>query len=174
MKAKYAFRILAALKALSVVFIPGVAIAGGSVSATAGASVTILAPVTISAIQGIDFGAVTKPSNTAVNTIALDTTGALTITGPGDAAKAASTPALARFNLVGPAGVTYSTTQSLTFAQAGLTNVSATAPLAANGALGIIPLSGVQELRFGGAFDQSAATPVQSYSGALSVTVNYN
>ena len=52
--------------------------------------------------------------------------------------------------------------------------MSATAPLAANGALGIIPLSGVQELRFGGAFDLSAATPVQSYSGALSVTVNYN
>jgi hypothetical protein len=174
MKARHAFRILAALKALSVVFIPGVAIAGGSISATAAASVTILAPVTLTAIQGIDFGALTRPSNASVNTVALDTAGNLTISGSGDAARAASTPALARFNLVGQAGVTYSTTQSLTFAQAGLTNVSATAPLAANGALGIIPPSGVQELRFGGAFDLSAATPVQSYSGALSVTVNYN
>ena len=72
------------------------------------------------------------------------------------------------------AGITYTTTQSLTFNQPGLTRVSVSAPVAGNGALGVIPAGGMQELRFGGAFDLTAATPAQAYSGSLAVTVNYN
>lgn len=173
MKVQNAFRMMAALKALTVLAFPSVAFAG-SVSATAPASVVILAPVTIAATQGLDFGAVTKPANAASNTVTLDTSGNVTVSGSGDGARAASTPTVAKFNLIGEAGITYSTTQTLTFAQPGLTNVSVSAPTVGNGAPGIIPPSGVQELRFGGAFDLSAATPVGSYTGALSVTVNYN
>lgn len=173
MKVQNAFRLMAALKVLTVLAIPGVAVAGGSVTATAPASVVILAPVTIAATQALDFGAVTKPAS-AGNTITLDASGAVTVTGSGNATHAAGAVTAAKFNLVGDAGVTYSTTQSLSFDQPGLTNVSASAPLVTNGAPGIIPASGVQELRFGGAFDLSAATPIGSYTGALSVTVNYN
>ena len=54
------------------------------------------------------------------------------------------------------------------------TSSSTIAAVPASGALGVIPASGMQELRFGGAFDLSAATPVQAYSGSLSVTVSYN
>ncbi|MBS0361138.1 MAG: DUF4402 domain-containing protein [Proteobacteria bacterium] len=151
------------------------AVAGGSVTATASVSVIVLAPVTITATQGLDFGAVTRPANTGANTITLDAaTSSVTLSGGGDAARAAGAVSAAKFNLVGPAGETYSTTQTLTFAQPGLTRVSVSAPVAGNGSLGVIPASGAQELRFGGAFDLSAATPVQSYSGALTVTVNYN
>jgi hypothetical protein len=151
------------------------AFASGSVSATATASVTILAPVTIQNTQGLDFGAVTKPANAGVNTVTLDAASSnVTLSGSGDAARAAGSVSVAKFSLIGDAGITYSTTQTLSFAQPGLGRVSASAPIAGNGALGVIPAGGVQELRFGGAFEVSAATPVQSYTGALTVTVDYN
>lgn len=174
MKVRNAFRIMAAVKALSLAAIPGVAFAGGSVTATAPASVTILAPVTLTAVQGLDFGSVTKPGTPAGNTVTLDASGNVTVSGAGNATHAAGAVSAARFSLVGDAGVTYSTTQSLTFAQQGLTNVSVSTPVVGAGAPGIIPASGVQELRFGGAFDLGPATPIGSYTGALSVTVNYN
>jgi hypothetical protein len=151
------------------------ALASGSVTATASVSVVILAPVTLSATQGLAFGAVTRPANAGANTLSLDAaTSNVTLSGAGDAARAAGAVSPAKFSLVGQAGMTYSTTQSLTFAQPGLTRVSVSTPVAGNGALGVIPASGVQELRFGGAFDLSAATPAQAYTGALTVTVNYN
>jgi hypothetical protein len=151
------------------------ACAGGSVTATATASVTILAPVTITATQGLDFGAVSRPANAGANTVTLDAaSSSVTLSGPGDAARAAGSVSAAKFNLVGQGGVTYTTTQSLTFSQTGLTNVSVSMPVAATGTFGQIPPAGVQELRCGGAFEHSAATPAQAYTGALAVTVNYN
>jgi spore coat protein U-like protein len=159
----------------AVLTLSGSAAMAGSVTATASVSVTILAPVTLEATQGLDFGAVTKPGNAGANTITLDpASSAVTLSGAGDGARAAGSVSPARFSLVGEAGVTYSTTQSLSFAQPGLTRVSVSTPVAGNGALGVIPASGMQELRFGGAFDLTAATPAQAYSGSLSVTVNYN
>ncbi len=171
MSLQNALRIGAAIIA---VVLPTAAFAGGSVTATAQASVTILAPVTLQATQALDFGAVTKPAS-AGNTVTLDaSTANLSLSGAGNATRAAGAVSVAKFSLIGDAGITYSTTQSLTFAQPGLTNVTASAPVAGSGALGVIPAAGVQELRFGGAFDLTAATPVQAYTGALSVTVNYN
>lgn len=151
------------------------AAAAGEVTATASVSVTILAPVTLQATQGLDFGAVTKPGNAGANTITLDpNSNAVTLSGAGDGARVAGAVSPAKFSLIGDAGITYTTTQSLTFNQPGLTRVSVSAPVAGNGALGVIPPGGMQELRFGGAFDLTAATPAQAYSGSLAVTVNYN
>lgn len=147
----------------------------GTVSATATVSVTILAPVTLQATQGLEFGAVTRPGNAGANTITLDpSSNNVTLSGAGDGARAAGSVSPAKFSLLGEPGITYSTTQNLTFAQAGMTRVSASAPVASNGSLGVIPPSGMQELRFGGAFDLTATTPAQAYTGALEVTVNYN
>jgi hypothetical protein len=167
--------VLAAASATVLALSATAASAGGTLTAVATASVTVLAPVTLQATQGLDFGAVTKPGNAGANTITLDAASNLvTLTGSGDATKAAGTVSVAKFSIVGPAGVTYTTTQNLTFVQPGLTKVSASMPVAASGALGVIPASGMQELRFGGAFDLSAATPIQAYSGSLTVTVSYN
>lgn len=167
--------VLAALSAIALSASATAASAGGTLTAVATASVTVLAPVTLQATQGLDFGAVTRPGNAGANTITLDPASNLvTLSGSGDGMKAAGTVSAARFSIVGPAGVTYTTTQNLTFAQPGLTKVSASVPIAATGALGVIPASGMQELRFGGAFELSAATPVQAYSGSLTVTVSYN
>lgn len=153
---------------------PATALAGGSVSAVAQASVLILAPVTIAATQNLDFGTVTRPGNEASNTITLDSSSTVLVSGGGDGKRSSSPVSAAKFNVVGDTGVTYSTTQTLSFDQPGLINVTASAPAVSNGAPGVIPESGVQELRFGGSFMLSAATPAQAYSGALSVTVNYN
>ena len=167
--------VLAALTATALALSASAACAGGSVSATATATVTILAPVTIQATQGLDFGAVTKPANAGANTVTLDAVSSnVTVSGTGDAARASGSVSAAKFTVLGQAGITYSTTQSLTFAQAGLTRVSVSGPVATTGAFGVIPASGAQELRFGGVFDLNAATPAQAYTGALSVTVNYN
>lgn len=151
------------------------AVSAGEVTTTASVSVTILAPVTLQATQGLDFGAVTKPANAGANTITLDASNnSVTLSGAGDGARVAGAVSAAKFSLIGDAGITYTTTQSLTFNQPGLTRVSVSAPVAGNGALGVIPAGGMQELRFGGAFDLTAATPAQAYSGSLAVTVNYN
>jgi hypothetical protein len=174
MKTHTLIRAIAALKALAILAVPTAAFAGGSVTATAPVSVTILAPVSLEATQALAFGSVTKPSGAAGNTVNLDTSGAVTITGGGDSTHPASPTAAAKFDLVGPAGTTYSTSQSLSFDQPGLSHGVATSPAAGAGTLGVIPAGGVQELRFGGAFDLSAATPTGAYTGSLSVTVNYN
>ncbi len=146
----------------------------GTVTATAPVSVTILAPVTLAATQGLDFGIVTRPGNADSNTVAVDASGGVTISGAGDATRAGGQVTPAKFNIAGDAGITYSTSQDLRFAEAGLTNVAATAPVPTNGSPGVIPASGVQEIRIGGSFDVSAASPIQAYTGSLSVTVNYN
>jgi hypothetical protein len=173
MKMQNALRAVAMLKGLALLAMPTAAMAG-SVTATAPVSVTILAPVTLQNTQALAFGSVTKPSGAAGNTVNLDTGGNVTISGSGDATHPVSNSTAAKFDLIGQAGMTYSTTQSLSFNQSGLTNVSVSAPVAGSGALGVIPPSGVQELRFGGAFDLSASTPQGSYTGSLTVTVNYN
>jgi spore coat protein U-like protein len=172
MKAQNALLLALAAAALT---LSATAASAGTVTATASVSVTILAPVTLQATQGLNFGAVTKPGNNGANTITLDPTSSnVTLSGTGDAARAAGSVSAARFSLIGEAGITYSTTQSLSFVQPGLSRVSVSMPIAGNGALGVIPASGMQELRFGGAFDLDAATPAQAYTGALAVTVNYN
>jgi hypothetical protein len=174
MKMQNALRWMAVLKGVVLLAFPTAAFAGGSVTATAPVSVTILAPVSLEATQALAFGSVTKPSGAAGNTVNLDTSGAVTITGGGDSTHPASPTTAAKFDLVGPAGTTYSTSQSLSFDQPGLSRAVATSPSAGAGTLGVIPAAGVQELRFGGAFDLSAATPTGAYTGSLSVTVNYN
>lgn len=146
----------------------------GTVVATAPVSVTILAPVTVSATQGLDFGVVTRPANAGVSTVSMDASSHVTVTGSGDAVHGAGAVSSAKFDVAGEAGVTYSTTQALTIDQPGLTNISVTAPATTSGAPGVIPASGVQEIRFGGSFQVSAATPAQAYTGSLQVTVNYN
>ena len=146
----------------------------GTVTATAPASVLILAPVTVTATQGLAFGTVVRPGNAASNTVSLDADGRITISGDGDAAAGATAVSAAKFDVAGDPGIQYSTSQTLQFVQAGLSNVSVTAPVATSGAFGVIPPSGVQELRFGGAFQVSATTPAQAYTGSLTVTVNYN
>lgn len=150
------------------------ALASGSVSTTANASVTVLSPITITKTQDLVFGQVVRPSNASPNTVTLDTSDTVTLTGLGNGSVVASTTSSAKFNITAPAATTYTTTQALTFAQTGLTSIAASLPVATTGALGTIPPAGIQEIRYGGQFDMTSSTPAQNYTGTLSVTVNYN
>jgi len=150
------------------------ALASGSVSTTANASVTVLSPVTITKTQDLQFGSVVRPSNANTNTVTLDTNNTVTITGGGDGATVGGPTTSAKFSISAVSATTYTTSQVLVFTQTGLTNVAASLPVAESGTLGTIPAGGTQVLDYGGHFDMTATTPAQAYTGTLSVTVNYN
>lgn len=148
--------------------------AGGTVSATANASVTVVSPTTLTNTQAMAFGTVVRPTGLNGNTtFALDTLGNLTATG-GDGSIVASTTSAAKFNIGTMAAITYTTTQTLTFAQAGLINIAASAPQVTTGTLGTVGANGTQEIRYGGQFDVTPTTTAQAYTGTLTVTINYN
>jgi len=166
--------LIAAGSALALSTLATAAFAAGSVSTTAPASVTVLSPITIAKTQDLAFGQVVRPSNVNANTVVLDANNTVTLTGTGNGSMVASTTSSAKFNVSAPAGTTYSTTQGLIFTQTGLTNVAASTPTTTNGTAGVVPASGVQEIRYGAQFDMTSSTPAQNYTGTLSVTVNYN
>src|SRR4051794_26608684 len=166
--------LIAAGSALALSTLATAASAAGSISTTAPASVTVLSPTNITKTQNMVFGQVIRPSNANPNTVTLDANDTVTLTGTGNGSVVASTTSSAKFDVTAPAGTTYSTTQALTFTQTGLTNIAASTPTTTNGSPGVIPVSGVQEIRYGGQFDMTASTPAQNYTGTLSVTVNYN
>ena len=160
--------------AIALSSLAGAALASGNVSATAPASVTVLSPITLTKTQDLQFGQVVRPSNANINTVTLDVNNTVTLSGSGNGSAVASTTSSAKFNIIAPAGTTYTTTQALAFVQTGLTNIAASLPVASTGTLGVVPVAGVQEIRYGGSFDMDSATPAQAYTGTLSVTVNYN
>jgi len=166
--------LVAALSVVAATAMASAACAAGSVSATAPASVTILSPTTITKTQDLVFGQVVRPSNANTNTVILDANNTVSLTGTGNGSMVASTTSSAKFNVSAPAGTTYSTTQGLTFTQTGLTNIAASTPTTTSGTPGVIPVSGIQEIRYGAQFDMTSSTPAQAYTGTLSVTVNYN
>jgi len=166
--------LIAAGSALALAATATGALAAGSISTTAPASVTVLSPTNITKTQNLVFGQVIRPSNANTNTVVLDANDTVTLTGTGNGSVVASTTSSAKFDVTAPAGTTYSTTQTLTFTQTGLTNIAASTPTTTNGSPGVIPASGIQEIRYGGQFDMTSSTPPQNYTGTLSVTVNYN
>lgn len=165
--------LIAAGSAIALTSLATGALAAGSVNTTAPASVTVLSPVTITKTQNMVFGNVVRPT-TGTSTITLNTSDVVTESGAGDGSVVASPTSSAKFDVVGPATTTYSTVQSLSFTQTGLNNIAASAPAATSGTLGTLPAGGTQELRYGGSFDMTNATPIQAYTGTLSVTINYN
>ena len=169
--------LIAAASAVTLASMATGALAAGTATATAPASVTVLSPVSLTKTQNMVFGSVIRPSSVGTSTVAMDANGAITVTntGGGNGSAIAGTTTAAKFDLTAQAGITYTTTQTLAFTQAGLTSISASAPVATTGTLGTIPGGGgTQELRFGGQFDMTSATTAQGYTGTLSVTVNYN
>lgn len=149
------------------------ALASGTVTATAPASVTVLSPTNITKTQDMAFGTVVRPSNASTNTVTLNTSDTVTLSGAGNGSVVASATTSAKFTITAPAATTYSTTQTLTFVEAGLTSVAPSLPVATAGTLGVIPAAGTQEIRYGAQFDMTETTPAQTYTGTLTVTVNY-
>ena len=156
----------------------GGASAAGTLNATAVSSVTVVSPTTLTKTQDMNFGTVVRPSGASGNTtFKLDTSDHVTATG-GDGSVVASTTTSAKFNLVTVPSIAFSTSAVLTFAPAGLINISAGTP-SITGATGAGPTfnlaaNGTAVLAYGGQFDVTPTTAPQTYTGTLAVTVTYN
>jgi hypothetical protein len=146
--------LLAAGGALAISGLATGAWASGTVSATANATATVISPTTITKTQDMNFGTVVRP-----------TTGGSVVTSPTTSAK---------FNIAVQTATNYTLAQTLTFTQSGLTNITPGTAVATTGTLGTVAANGTQEIRYGGSFDIGVATPIQNYTGTLSVTVTYN
>ncbi|HZZ69426.1 MAG TPA: DUF4402 domain-containing protein [Phenylobacterium sp.] len=147
----------------------------GVLTATATASVTVLAPRTLGAGQALAFPALSRPANGGGNTVTLDPGGAMSVAGPGDTALSGERSAVSgAFRIVGPADTVYALTQTLSFDRPGLRDVRAIAGPPAAGAPGLLPASGAQDLRYGATFKVDAATPAGRYAGTLWIVASYN
>jgi hypothetical protein len=165
--------LIAAGSALALCAASTSAFALSSVQGTANASVTVVAPTAITKTQDMAFGSVVRPT-AGTTTISLDTSDHVTASGGTGGSVIAGATGSAKFNIVVQGATTYSLTQTLSFDQPGLLNIAPTTAVATSGTLGTIPGAGTQEIRYGGQFDMTPATPAQTYTGSLSVTVTYN
>lgn len=146
----------------------------GVVSATANATATILAPTTITKTQDMVFGNLVRPTS-GITTFTLDDSDHVTASvGPGAGSVVISATSSAKFVIASVGLINYTLSPTLTFTQAGLTNVTVGAVATTSGTPGQVPAGGSQEIRYGASFDVGAATTPQNYTGALAVTVTYN
>ncbi|HXA39758.1 MAG TPA: DUF4402 domain-containing protein [Phenylobacterium sp.] len=166
--------LLAAGAALALSGLATGALASGTVSATANATATVISPTTITKTQDMNFGTVVRPTSGGTNTVTLDANNTVTMTGPGNGSVVTSPTTSAKFNIAVQTATNYTLAQTLTFTQSGLTNITPGTAVATTGTLGTIAANGAQEIRYGGSFDIGIATPIQNYTGTLSVTVTYN
>jgi hypothetical protein len=147
----------------------------GSVTATATATLTVLAPATISPTQALTFAAMTRPANGRSNTVSVDANDRMTVTGQGNGAPTSGRAATAGVvQIAGPPNTVYSLDQALRFLEPGLSSVAAGAAAVRGGAPNLIPASGLQQVRFGGTFRIDPATAPGAYNGFLAITVNYD
>ena len=164
--------LIAAGSALALAALATGASAAGTVSATANASVTVVAPTSITKTSDMVFGTVVRPS-AGTTTITLSDLGVVTALG-GDGSVVASTTSAAKFVIASAAAVDYTLSQDLTFTQPGLLNIVLGNVATTSGTPGHVNANGSQEIRYGAKFDITPTTPAQTYTGALSVTATYN
>ena len=143
-----------------------------TVSATANATVTVIAPTSITKTQDMVFGTLVRPT-TSATTFTLDSSDHVTALG-GNGSVIASATSSAKFNIFSTSAIVYTLTPTLTFTQPGLTNITVGAVATTNGTPGQVAAGGTQEIRYGASFDVGIATTPQNYTGALSVLVTYN
>jgi len=138
---------------------------GASTSGTA--SVTVLAPLTLTQTQGLDFGTITSGGSSG--TVAIDATGARTVAS-GVGSVAADVGKQAIFTVTGDTNnaINVVVGSSITgFSTSGITGTTAT------GTLPTALSSGSATFDVGGALTIPASTAAGSYSGTYTVSVNY-
>jgi spore coat protein U-like protein len=146
-------------------------------SASATASATILAPMTISSATNLSFGSFDA---SRAGTVTVDTAGNRSASG---VTLSGGTPAAATFSIAGQAGLSYNI--AYTGTSATLSNGSDAMGLSIVSDLGGAASSagetvssgtlnaGPTTLRVGGTLTVQAGTPPGSYNGNISVTVQY-
>ena len=145
----------------------------GTVSATANATATVISPTTITKTQDMVFGSLVRPT-VGTTTFTLDSSDHVTAGTNGNGTVVASTTSSAKFNIASQGLINYTLAPTLTFTQAGLTNITVGPVATTSGTPGQVPAGGTQEIRYGASFDVGIATTPQAYTGTLSVVVTYN
>lgn len=150
-------------------------------SDTAQASVNIVAATQVRATRDLAFGTVAKPTTgTSTVTVASAEAPAATptLSGGGNATIPTSGQAhAATFRLVGTPSQQISISNvTLSFPGSGtnLGTVAALSPVAKDGSTTQLPADGDDDLFIGGRIDVSPTTNVATYSGTLSLTVDFN
>ena len=158
-----------------------IAAASGAHAATANATATasIVAPGTLASTRDLDFGTIAKPTTgTTTVTVASAATGTATpsVSGGNGFVPTAGLARAATFRLTGPASTGYTiTTNTLSFPTAGtnLTAIGSETPVAASGTLLTLPAAGFDDIYVGGHFDITSSTTPATYTGALTLTINF-
>ena len=155
--------------------------AAHAATATAAASANIVAPGALTSTRDLNFGTIARPisgSNTVtvVSQLALASPA---LSGGGDASiPIPGQGQAAIFHLVGSPAQTYTVGAfGLSFPGAGtsLTAIGAESPAASAGSVvGTLPASGIADLYIGGHFTIDSTTAVNTYSGTVSLTINFN
>jgi hypothetical protein len=152
----------------------------GSITSTMSgqALANVFRSLAISTASALSFGRISRPRSGSGSVSLSPTTGAVSVSGLGVVLLNSSTTSAAAFNITGEGGQAVSLTVPPSFVMAGtsgsitvLTNPTINGAQVLSGTLGT---AGSLPLKVGGSFSLSASTPAQSYSGVISVTVQYN
>ncbi len=147
---------------------------GGTLSAVATARVTVLAPTAIGESHALSFSAVIRPGAGRADLVSIDAGDNVTVGGsraPHILHPAATSGVLA---IAGPPYTAYTLTQTLRPGGAGAGWLAAASVQATSGVAGLLPASGTQEVRYGGALRIDPTMPPGGYQDYLQVTASYN
>jgi hypothetical protein len=156
------------------------AFAQQSASATGNASVTLLAPIQLAAVNTLSFGEVIELSaNQGTVAIAAATGQATYSSSLGTGPSPTSTPQAGSFTVTGSGNATYTVTLPSSATLTSTTNSGNTMSVGtftdavSSGTLGTLPAGGTQTLLVGATLTVPASQPGGIYNGTYQVTVQY-
>lgn len=149
----------------------------GSSSLVGNIRAKVIRPIDITKTADLQFGGVTRPS-TGSGSITLTPAGVASVTGNNVRRMASPSPTAAAFTVTGEGGQAVTVSVPSTFTLSGSAgSVTATTSSTGSGAQvlsGSIGSAGTVQVKVGGTIPLSSSTAVGTYSGTLTVTVQYN
>lgn len=149
-------------------------------TASVGSQINIVSATLLTGTRTLEFGTIAKPTagtTTVTVASAASATATPTVSGGNGFVPTSGLAHAATFHLVGTPSQTYSVTaNTLTFTSSAgnLTSIGSETPVAAGGTLNTLPAAGTDDLYIGGHFDITPSTAVTTYTGTLSLTINFN
>lgn len=150
---------------------------GGSDSLAGDITAKVIRPIDITKTADLQFGGVTRPS-TGTGTLTLTPAGVVSVSGTSVRRMASPNPTPAAFTVTGEGGQAVTVSVPSTFTLTGTAGtVTATTSSTGSGAQvlsGSTGSAGTVQVKVGGTIPLSGTTAVGTYTGTLTVTVQYN
>lgn len=151
----------------------------GSGTASGTATATVFRAITISKTADLAFGKIVRPSSGS-GTVSLTAAGSRSVTGTGTVALSSPSPTAAAFSVSGEGGQAVTITIPASFDMTSGANSLTVTTVSTGG--GVQTLSSTlgnagsppTAITVGGSFPVTSSTPTGSYTGNLTVTVQYN